>query len=51
MVGMTEKIDFTKDSEYKRLYESKSNEKTMERKGGDTRSTKKSRQNSERNKC
>jgi hypothetical protein len=57
---MTEKIDWTKDSEYIRLfgekdlkkekvclYESKSNEKTMERKGRDTSSTKTSRKNSQ----
>jgi hypothetical protein len=60
VVSMTENIDFTKDSEYKRLfgekdlkkekvclYESKSNEKTMERKGRDTSSTKTSRKNSQ----
>ena len=42
-----EKIDFTKDSEYRRLYESKSDEKTMEREGRDTSSTKTSRENSQ----
>ena len=41
------KIDFTQDSEYKRMYESKPNKKTMEGKGGDTCSAKESRQNSE----
>ena len=44
-------VDFTQDSEYKRLYESKSNEKTMERKGAGTCSTKKGRQNSEGSRC
>ena len=32
-------IDFTQDSEYKRLYESKSDQKIMETKGRDTCST------------
>tara|TARA_R110002074_G_scaffold308547_1_gene479367 strand:+ start:386 stop:646 length:261 start_codon:yes stop_codon:yes gene_type:complete len=41
------KIDFTQDSEYKRMYESKPNKKTMERKGGDTCSTETSGQNSQ----
>ena len=44
-------VDFTEDSEYKRLYESKSDQKIMETKGRDTCSTKTSRQNSERNRC
>jgi len=44
-------IDFTQDSEYRRLYEGESNEKTMATKGRDTCSTKESRQNSERNRC
>ena len=44
-------IDFTQDSEYKRLYESESDQKIMETKGRDTCSTEKGRQNSERNKC
>ena len=44
-------IDFTQDSEYKRLYESESDQKIMETKGGDTCSTETSRQNSERNRC
>jgi len=41
-------IDFTQDSEYRRLYESQSDEKTMEREGTDTCSAKEGRQNSER---
>ena len=47
----TSLIDFTQDSEYKRLYESKSDQKIMETKGGDTCSTEESRQSSERNRC
>ena len=34
-----EKIDFTQDSEYRRLYESQSNEETLERKGDSPPST------------
>ena len=44
-------IDFTQDSEYRRLYESQSNEETLERKGGSSPSTETSRQNTEGNKC
>ena len=44
-------IDFTQDSEYRRLYESQSNEETLERKGGSPPSTETSRQNTEGNKC
>jgi hypothetical protein len=50
VASMTEKIDWTKDSEYRRMYGSKSDEKTMERKGRDTPSTKTSRQNSQKDK-
>ena len=48
---MAEKIDFTKDSEYRRMYESEPDEETMERKGRDTCSTKTSRQSSQKDKC
>ena len=44
-------IDFTQDSEYRRLYESQSDEETLERKGGSPPSTETSRQNTEGNKC
>ena len=44
-------IDFTQDSEYRRLYESQSDEETLERKGGSPPSTETSRQNPEGNKC
>ena len=50
-------IDFTKDSEYIRMFgenksnESESNEKTMERKGTDTCSDETSRQKSEKESC
>ena len=40
-------IDFTQDSEYRRMYESESDEETMEREGRDTSSTKTSRENSQ----
>ena len=40
-------IDFTQDSEYRRLYESQSNEETLERKGDSPPSTETSRQNTE----
>ena len=36
-------IDFTQDSEYRRLYESQSDEETLERKGGSPPSTETSR--------
>ena len=53
-------IDFTEDSEYKRLFntkekerlnESESNEEPLERKGDSAPSTETSRQNTEGNKC
>ncbi len=44
-------IDFTKDSEYRRMYESEPDEKTMERKGDSTRSEKTNRQNTEGDRC
>ena len=50
-------IDFTKDSEYIRMFgedkpnEGESNEKTMERKGTDTCSDETSRQKSEKESC
>jgi len=40
-------MHFTQDSEYRRLYESESNEETLEGKGADTRSTETSRQKTE----
>ena len=44
-------IDFTKDSEYRRLYESQSDQKIVEGKGADTRATERSRQNTEADRC
>ena len=44
-------IDFTQDSEYRRLYESQSDEETLERKGGSPPSTETSRQNTEADRC
>ena len=44
-------IDFTKDSEYRRLYESQSDQKIVEGKGADTCSTETSRQKTEGDRC
>ena len=44
-------IDFTQDSEYRRLYESQSDEETLERKGDSPPSTETSRQNTEADRC